>query len=106
MTSKEINTGITLLDNIEISGIDMPIPYMGFFWREVDFDKFIIYGYQFGADHNNNIAFMQSNKWDYDYVSATPAQCIDIKAAIINILVHPTKETVAILYSLLESLKL
>ena len=38
------------------------IPYMGWFWRNCDFNtKYVA----IGEDHDNNIGVMANNKWDY-----------------------------------------
>lgn len=110
MNSKEMNDKIYELDN---NNNDNPIyesvlgekliPYIGWFWREVDFDD---YPYSLGvipdgaikdslfekANDRNLVGFMENNKWDYPYINTTIEQSKEIRKLIEVALKDPTKD--------------
>lgn len=104
MDSEEMNRRIYKLDG---KG-DLPyeafggkaIPYIGWFWRNVNFDRVDQHSrYGFGViptgDDGNDrplIGFMQNNKWDYDYVWANQEQWDEIKRLIVVALTTMAQE--------------
>lgn len=87
MNSEELNEKISLLDDMDDPPFcafgEKPIPYIGWFWREVDFDK---EAYTFGIVPGANtrkglpvVGFMENNKWDYSTVRVTPEQSKEIR---------------------------
>lgn len=102
-TSEEINKKIRLICDNENIGYDVfndcgkTIPYIGWFWRDVDFDR--TKNYYFGIlpkykaesslDEDNpveRVGFMQNNKWDYEYVIANSDEWKIIKDTIIELI--------------------
>jgi len=83
VTSDELNAAILEAEKNREKGI----PYMGFFWRDVDFDAD---HYDFGVckrgswkrDNELYVAFMENNKWGYPTVTARGLQWAAIKGAI------------------------
>ena len=76
------------------------IPYIGWAWRNVDFDR--TDGYEFGVlpvtkgfDSNNKtrVGFMENNKWDYSYVIADKAKWAEIKKLLVVVADNPCRET-------------
>lgn len=101
MTSEELNVGIAALCNDEqlTSSDEKPIPYIGWWWRMVDFNSPY---YEFGVvptgtpaatmhngdtvtpigpfSENDYIGFMENNKWDYPYSRKTePDEWAELK---------------------------
>lgn len=83
MDSAAMNAGVLELNEIHQSAFpnSKPIPYMGWFWRTVDFnDKAYSFGVCESGDGDGRfVAFMENNKWDYDYVEADTEQFGRIK---------------------------
>lgn len=98
MDEKEMNEKISELDGKD----DLPyvafggkaIPYIGWFWRYVDFDSkhYEENGYWFGVLPDENRGFMENNKWEYDEVLATPEEWKEIKRLIIKALKNQTRD--------------
>lgn len=82
MTSDEINQRIhEICDDEtfappELARHGKTIPYIGWFWRDVDFDKRITLGYC-----GSFIGFMENNKWDHDEWITTDEQSVAIREA-------------------------
>lgn len=119
MTSKELNAAIVSLDDLpnahELRSRDQMekiVPYIGWFWRSVDFDA---PAYSFGvipagtpaytmSDGNGTesygprsdapcVGFMENNKWDYPYTrETTTEEWADIKRRLIALCECPTPE--------------
>lgn len=99
MTSEELNAAISDLEATDgdmegYKGDDKKIPYIGWFWRAVDFDKET---YSFGHIQSRGVSlgglqiegaadwfgFMENNKWDYGYSrDTTPKEWSDIKSLL------------------------
>ena len=99
MNSEEINAAIIKLDDhgrskneIYHSCIgDKIIPYIGWFWRPVNFDRdFCQLGvlpiYESRLERNNKVkvGFMENNKWGYDMFKVEGEQWKTLKELIIN----------------------
>lgn len=65
-----------------------PIPYIGWFWRDVDFDNFDRYfgvipvdsGYDDDENHEKPlVGFMENNKWNYDLLQASEREWKEIR---------------------------
>ncbi len=107
MTSAELNEKLaSISDEDEKYGYEAfggkAIPYIGWYWRSVDFDA--VDGYLFGIlpvvdglDSNDvpRVGFMENNKWDYDHVRATEAQWSEIKRLLIAVAKNPCRETLS-----------
>lgn len=96
MTSDEINTALSewgtpglvatlrsvgAIDDGEESSPPL-CPYLGFYWRSVDWDAFVVEGYSFSEPSPGLRHFDEAGKWDYPSVSATPEECQAIRAAV------------------------
>jgi len=89
------------------------IPYIGWFWREVDFDE---EDYSFGvipADAEfidcqdglgNKVGFMENNKWGYPYVQANKEQWKEIKKLLVVAVTEKTVEAFDALNKKIQSL--
>lgn len=108
MNSEELNRRISeICDESEIYGFQAfggkTIPYIGWYWRTVDFDR--TDGYAFGvmpphagsafesACTEPHVGFMENNKWDYDYVHANAEQWAEIKRLLIAAVTEPSVAT-------------
>lgn len=95
MDSAELNERISALEE----KVNLPyeafggkaIPYIGWYWRDVDFDSRVDpHGrYAFGViptGANESlkplVGFMESNKWGYDYVFANQEQWDEIRRLV------------------------
>ena len=102
MNSDELNRRIKVFDGIDDVPYDAfggkPVPYIGWFWREVNFDRVSPGGaYEFGAipvrAEGNDVplvGFMENNKWGYDYVWADEEQWTEIKRLLVGAVEDPT----------------
>jgi hypothetical protein len=117
MTSKELNEKIYAICDAK----DLPyeafggkaIPYIGWFWRNVDFDKdYCLFGMIPGRECPNNhdcdrcmedcdgpetlnkpvVGFMENNKWDYNYIRCDGADWITIKELLVKAVRRPSYE--------------
>jgi hypothetical protein len=90
VTSTEINEGIEKLadgldmgEPVAIKGLEMTgkvIPYIGWYWREVNFDSPITLG------HCGRFAgFMENNKWGYDERTLTAEQSAEVRRQAENL---------------------
>ena len=108
MDSKTINEKIRELEDDEDRDFqalnNKPISYIGWFWREVDFDaggvsigrckteQTFLLGMPFEGP-SDFFGFMENNKWDYDEYWVTADLWIEIKATVIAFVENPTVET-------------
>jgi len=91
MTSKELNEKIVAIENREDLDFEAfggkIIPYIGWFWRDVNFDSEDYYfgilpiydNNSFDSNDKERLGFMESNKWDYDYKYCPPEIWKEIK---------------------------
>ena len=91
MTSAELNAGIvSICDRDDLAVDGKTIPYVGWFWREVDFDA---PAYEFGVIPGEWQGFMENNKWGYGYSRrTTPAEWANIKALLAAAILAPSRE--------------
>ncbi len=100
MDDKELNARLAegLADVAYPHGLDSgkAIPYVGWFWRYIDFtDRLSLY-YPSGSggfDVPVFFGFMQNNKWDYDTVSVNDGDRDAIRAALVNYVNDPCEAT-------------
>lgn len=120
MTSQELNAALAEFDlqtsntpyeelwakwdELNLDGL--PVPFMGWFWRHVDFDRACEKGYSFGVDPRGRVAFMESNKWGFATVKATPQQMQEIRAAIEKAITSKQVEDFLAVHRLLQALVL
>jgi len=103
-------------DNTEKYGFEAfggkTIPYIGWHWRNIDFDKED--GYAFGilpiltgfdANDSLKVGFMENNKWGYEYIYANAEQWAEIKQLLIEVAENPCKETLEKLNISIQSLQ-
>lgn len=100
MDSKTLNSRISELDATPLAdecAYGKPIFYIGWFWREVDFDaeQCELGIIPRGADGNSKqlVGFMENNKWGYPSVYVTGEPWENIKKLIAAAVENPTKET-------------
>lgn len=114
MNSDEINQILSDLDNKEINdfqGTGKAIPYIGWFWRNVNFDKPFYIGHIKTAatkleDSADWIGFMVNNKWGYDERLVTEGERKTIKEMCVNICKKQDQESCIILCNYLQTLKI
>lgn len=96
MNSEELNKRINELDSKDREDLEIIggkcIPYVGWFWRNVDFDSET---YSFGICEEGNFnGFMENNKWDYNYTrELTKEEWLKVKELLVKVVENPTKET-------------
>lgn len=111
MTSNELNDAIATADLTQPPVYECwpergsPIPYMGWYWRDVDFNRFVTQGYSFGVSDDGHVGFMQNNKWDYSYVRATAEQCQEIHNALVKAVTTQTAEDFEAANNLIQAIK-
>lgn len=88
MTSEELNAAILALDEGDfdvpgLAGTGKSVPYIGWFWRTVDFDRPIRLGRGEGGgpDVPRWAGFMENNKWDYPERRLTAEQSAELRRA-------------------------
>lgn len=105
MTSDELNAGIEAISDREDLAIEggKCIPYVGCFWREVDFDD---PDYSFGIIPGRFRGFMQRNKWDYDYSRpTTPEEWATIKGLLEAAVRVPSRETTRAVWDAIQAIR-
>lgn len=114
MNSAELNAKIQELDNQEPSSFDAfggsgkPVPYIGWYWRDVDFDRDECWFgvIPAGADGNSKplVGFMENNKWGYGYLLAQGETWQNIRALLEKAVRNPTPETLTALNDAIQAL--
>lgn len=126
-TSKEINEFLRKFDDndadkrwsvknfTEDSG--KVVPYIGWFWREVDFEKPFQLGYcpeQSGQDtgeivtegvRHGFVGFMRNNKWFYPEWMVTEEQRKEIVARLVGIIDKPTQKKFQNFFDYMQTLR-
>jgi hypothetical protein len=107
MNSKEINEAICKIDedglskqNIYKSSIgEKIIPYIGWFWRNIDFDADSVwlgvlpeYKSQFEKNDKVRCGFMENNKWGYEEFEVKGSEWQHLKELIIIALKNQTED--------------
>lgn len=118
-TSEQLNKRLAeIADEPEKYGFEAfggkAIPYIGWYWRTVNFDK--VDGYYFGVlpiyksdwEENNKkqIGFMENNKWDYDEIHANADQWKKIKKLLVAVANKPCEQTLSNVYVAIQALAL
>jgi len=78
------------------------IPYIGWFWRNVDFNAD---GCYFGVLSDGKIGFMENNKWDYEEFYCSGNDWQDIKKLLIEAVSLPTKKSLMAVDFKIQSLE-
>jgi len=106
MTSEELNKKIEEICNdttyYQIFG-GKCLPYIGWYWREVDFDQET---YTFGVlpGKKPRLAFMENNKWGYDSVHCPSQDWQEIKKLLEDVVQNFCKETLERVNEKIQSL--
>jgi hypothetical protein len=113
MTSRELNDAIEDAlgrEDLSIQG-GKCIPFIGWFWRYVDFDApsysfgIMPSGVECGEPFEGFIGFMQKNKWDYGYTrETTPEEWAEIKRLLEVAVTNPTRETTMATWDYIQKL--
>lgn len=108
MTSDEINKrlgdeeladlGTIITKGLE--GTDKAVAYIGWAWRDVDFDEPL----SLGVIPGEWIGFMENNKWGYDYVHLTAGECATIRGLVTNYVISPSNDTAQSLFDFMQRL--
>jgi hypothetical protein len=113
MDGKELNDKIKELCQYDkekafIAFGGKPIPYIGWYWRDIDFDNF---DRRFGVIPANDkpegyplVGFMANNKWFYRSVEATKEQWNEIRRLLEIVADDPTKENLSNLNDKIQGL--
>lgn len=105
LTSKQINDKIREMEKHKDT---KPVPYLGWMWREVDFDDDspppIGIAPPDEEDDNVYVGFMLNNKWGYSYARCSTIQWQSIKEAIIQLVEEPSKEHQERVYMVIQNL--
>ncbi len=113
MDSKTLNDKIAELDGderFEVKGLEGSgkcIPYIGWFWRTVDFTHAIHLGYtnEKGYDFPAFVGFMQNNKWGYPTFKCTLAQTQQVEELLIEAVEKPSNKTLQAVFDYMQTLK-
>lgn len=76
------------------------LPYIGWFWRTVDFDQPITLG-----DCGGFIGFMENNKWGYEEWVTTPEQSATIRQLVDVVVTNPGPATLQSLFDFVQGCK-
>jgi len=116
--SKELNTKINALcDKWECSKEPAPyecfdsgkvVPYIGWFWRHVNFDTetYELGIIPIGADGNERplVGFMENNKWGHPYIKVNKEDWAEIKRLLWFAVEAPTHEALKAVDDKIQSL--
>lgn len=109
ITSEEINAYFNSIDGVEtelrmIGTTGKVVPYVGWYWRNVDFDKpFVLYKPKVGGfDVPGWYGFMQNNKWGYSEVEPSAEDCLLIRAAAARLALEKSNEAAIALYDIIQ----
>lgn len=114
MNSKTLNKKIREIADDEqpylvkgLSDSGKCIPYIGWFWREVDFDKPLTLGYtdEKGFDVPHWVGFMENNKWGYPEFACTKEQSAEIKRLLVEAVKNPNNETLQAVFDYIQTLR-
>lgn len=103
MSSDEVNE---ILGGMDDRGFFVPglmqhgksLPYIGWYWRHVDFDQPIKLG-----DCGSFIGFIESNKWGYPQWHVTAEQAEEIRRQVRDIASSPTQEKLQAFYEYIQT---
>lgn len=104
MTNEQLNETICGIENTgeySVKGLSehgKAFPYIGWYWREVDFDKPFVLG-----DCGSFIGFMENNKWGYPQWLVTLEQATEIKRQLLELAVTPTDEALQAFHDYIQT---
>jgi hypothetical protein len=104
MNNDQLNDAIYRLD--ESSDQSKPVPYLGWFWRQVDFDGTPTIG--IAPDHEAKqtfVGFMENNKWEYMQFSLSRAQATHVRGLLQRVVSAPDAARPALLTELRQFLR-
>ena len=118
MDSAELNKRIHDIENSEkfagkVKGLEVAcksLPYIGWFWRDVDFDAPIRLGIlpagsEFGESYNGWTGFMENNKWGYDEFLCTKEQSAEIRRLLELAATKPTAKKLQAVFDYIQTCK-
>ncbi len=100
-------------DEFEVKGLEgtgKAIPYIGWYWRDVDFNDEIILGYcppvmTFLEQNPGFVGFMENNKWGYDQWTITEEQADRLKGLLLVAVAYPTQEKLQAVFDYMQTLR-
>jgi len=116
MTSAEMNEALHNLEEEPLFETGKAVPYIGWFWRDVDFDAET---YSFGIcrstgtaingmileDPSTFVGFMENNKWDYAYTrDTTPEEWWNIKSLIASYLTSKSLDDAKAVWNAIQAI--
>jgi hypothetical protein len=105
MDSKELNERIEKIcddDNLYKAFGGKAIPYVGWFWRDVNFDT---EDCLFGVLPDGKLGFMENNKWNYDYHYCEPEDWQEIRRLLEIAVAAPSRESLKAVDDKIQSLR-
>lgn len=87
-----------------LEGSGKIVPYIGWFWRAVDFSA-----PEFWLGYCNDscgqfVGFMQNNKWDYPEFCITAEQVVRVRELLVAVAVDPNETTCQALFDYMQTL--
>ncbi len=115
MDSKTLNAKIKELDGDDrftVKGLEdsgKVIPYIGWFWRNVDFTRAISLGYTTEGEEEwdapDFVGFMENNKWGYPEVTCTLEQTENVERLLILAVEKPSNQTLQAVFGYIQTLR-
>lgn len=112
MTSDELNDALMKLEMSDTLPYECfggkPVPYIGWFWRDVDFDTethwlgVIPAGVE--SNETNLVGFMENNKWGYPEIKVEREKWAEIKSLLEKALTSMKREDFARLNDTIQAL--
>ena len=111
--SDELNTWIGDTDDeealipLELEGNGKAFPYVGWYWRSVDFTRpFLLYcPTHKGSDVPPWKGFMENNKWDYESFEVSQESYEAIVSSLMAAKDNPSKDTIADVFRVVQEAK-
>ena len=117
MNSKTLNEKIRGLedrDEFTVKGLETTgkcIPYIGWYWRDVDFGSPIYLGIipddvvEIGGSKGGFAGFMENNKWGYEGFECTLPQTQQIEELLIKAVEKTSNETLQAVFDYMQTLR-
>ena len=108
MNSAELNKRIAdLCDNEAyvvrgLEGTGKCIPYIGWYWRTVDFDRET----DSLGDCGDFVGFMERNKWGYSYVAVDKARWAQLKSLLEAVVLEPSSASLQAVFDFMQGLRI
>lgn len=108
--SEQWNTALGALE--EAGRFDRPrllynagktLPYIGWYWREVNFNRRLWLGICPIVGGERLIGFMPRNKWGYPSFELSPDEDAQVKEAVADLVADPTQSKINAFCDLLQS---